>query len=103
MNNDYDVVVRVRFLTTQEGGRRTNLSGAVVPFYACPMIVDGQYFDCRIYIDGKVIALGEQYDLKAKFLSSEIVIPKLYIGKEISIWEGKIVGKGEVLEITNRN
>jgi hypothetical protein len=76
----------VRFKTTDEGGRKTALVGE---FYSCPFFVDGQAFDCRIYLDGKRIELGEWYQLPVKFLNRDLVMPMLspYIPHfEDAIW-----------------
>jgi hypothetical protein len=86
----------VRFKTTDEGGRKTALIGT---FYSCPLFVDGEAFDCRLFLGGRKIELGEWYQLPLKFLNRDFVVRKLMPGKAITLWEGTDVAYGQVLEI----
>jgi hypothetical protein len=96
-----DIHLEVRFRTTLEGGRRGPVSGTKgVTFYGCPMFVDGEGFDCRLLIDGMELALGLWYRVPVKFLNREWVLPKLSIGKVVTLWEGRVVADGQVVDIT---
>lgn len=89
-----DALLEVRFKTTEEGGRNTPVNG---DFYACPLFVDGEGFECRLLIKGRTLELGIRYEVPVKFMNKELILPKLEIGKVVMLWEGKDVGSGKVL------
>ena len=89
-----DITIAVRFKTTAEGGR----SGPVIgKHFSCPMFISGEAFDCRLLIEGRTLELGETYEVPVKFLNADLALPKLKVGKEIALWEGKEVAAGRVL------
>lgn len=92
-----DAIIRVRFKTTSENGRKSAVEGA---FYACPLFIDGQAFDCRLLISGKRLELGEYYEVPVRFLFRDLVISKLAVGKEVVLWEGKDVASGSVVSLS---
>jgi hypothetical protein len=92
-----DAMIDVRFRTTDEGGRETPISGG--NFYACPLFIDGEGFDCRIFLQNNRIELGEWYRLPVKFLYPEYVKSKLLPGKTIILWEGKDIADGRIAEV----
>jgi hypothetical protein len=94
-----NAIIEIRFKTTNEGGRTMPIGLSKVPFYSCPLLVNGQAFDCRIFLDNKVLKLGEVYKLPVKFMNPELVLSLLSIGKYVTLWEGKEVADGKVLEI----
>ena len=63
-----DAIINVRFLTTAEGGRNTAVEGQ---FYACPLFVDNEGFDCRLLLEGRRLELGSAYEVPIKFLYRE--------------------------------
>jgi hypothetical protein len=91
-----DAIIKVRFKTTAEGGRKTSL---VANIYSCPLFIDGEGFDCRILLGNQQIELGRWYSLPVKFLNRDFVFQKLTPGKLITLWEGKDIANGEVLEV----
>ncbi len=97
-----DIYIKVRFKTTEEGGRKTSLQRKMplgVDFYACPMKIDNNFYDCRLFIGNKEIKLGEYYEIPAVFLDKESALQKLSVGKNIALWEGKEVANGQVIRI----
>lgn len=96
MTMNFDATIRVRFLTTTEGGRQTDVAGDV---YGCPMVIDGEAFDCRLYLGGKTLILGETYDIPVNFLNRELILPRLAPSKHVRLWEGKYVADAEVVRI----
>ena len=92
-----DAIIRVRFKTTAENGRNSAVEGA---FYACPLFVDGEAFDCRLLLSGKRLELGEYYEVPVKFLYRDLAIPKLVAGKEVVLWEGKDVANGSIVSLS---
>lgn len=91
-----DAIIRVRFKTATESGRNTAVEGN---FYACPLFIDGEAFDCRLFLSGKRLELGEYYEVPVKFLNRDVVLPKLVVGKEIVLWEGKDVAIGNIVAL----
>lgn len=91
-----DAFLEVRFKTSDEGGRKKSITGA---YYACPLFVDGEGFECRLLIDGKTLELGQLYEVPVKFMNRDLVLPKLHVGKTITLWEGKGVASGKVLRL----
>jgi len=97
-----DIYIKVRFKTSAEGGRNTSLKRKIPlgqNFYACPLMVDGKAYDCRLLIGDKEIELGKYYEIPVKFLDKDLVLPNLAIGKNITLREGKQVADGQVIEI----
>jgi hypothetical protein len=66
-----DAIIEVRFRTTDEGGRKTPVDG---DFYSCPLFVDGEGFDCRIFLGNQRAELGQWYQFPVKFLRRDFVI-----------------------------
>lgn len=91
-----DAYIEVKFRTTKEGGRKTPVTGE---FYACPLFIDGVGYDCRLLIKGVELVLGRSYEVPVKFLNRDLVLPKLFIGKSVVLWEGKDVADGRVTKI----
>ena len=92
-----DAVIKVRFLTTEEGGRESAIEGER---YGCPIMVDGHGFDCRFVLTGATrFDLGETYKIEVKFLNSESAMNELEIGTMISLWEGKTIAEGKILTL----
>lgn len=91
-----DITIEVRFKTTAEGGRAGPVVGTQ---FGCPMYIAGEAFDCRLLIEGRVLGLGETYEVPVKFLNADLALPRLAPGKEITLWEGKEIAKGKVLRL----
>ncbi len=97
-----DIYINVRFKTYAEGGRKTSLKRKFplgVDFYACPMIIDGTAYDCRLLIGDQELKLGKYYEVPVKFLNKDLVLPNLFVGKNIVLWEGKEVASGTVIKL----
>lgn len=98
-----DVIIEVRFKTTAEGGRLTAIGGtAVVDYYACPFVIEGEAFDCRLLLGKRRLELGETYEVPVKFMSWQLVHPKLRAGASFALWEGKDVATGKVLRLQSK-
>jgi len=91
-----DAVIRVRFLTTNEGGRKSNVVGTV---YSCPMLIDNEAFDCRVYLEGKTLELGSTYDVPVRFLAPDVAVPRLGLHKRVHLWEGFPVADAEIVSL----
>jgi hypothetical protein len=92
----FDAVLRVRFLTRAEGGRKA----AVKPpsgFYPCTLVGydDSTGYDARIIFAGYPAELGEIYELPALFLSPDLALERFPPGSEFRIMDGrKQTGRG---------
>jgi hypothetical protein len=93
-----DAIIKVRFRTAEEGGRETPIIGE---YYSCPLFVGGEGFDCRILLDSKKAELGKWHKLAVKFLHPEYALPKLSPGQPLTLWEGKDIADGSVVEIVH--
>jgi hypothetical protein len=91
-----DVIIKVRFKTTKEGGRRGPIIIGEKP-YGCPLIVDGEAFECRLLVNAQTLRLGGVYEIPVKFLNPSMALSKLSPGRCVSLWEGKDIAIGEVL------
>ena len=95
-----DAIITVRFFTSAEGGRKTSITGSK---YGCPLIINNQGYDCRFALDDISIELGNEYTIPIAFLVPEEALKKLRIDSKISLWEGKVIAIGSVIEIINRD
>ena len=92
----FDAVLRVRFLTRAEGGRKD----AVRPpsgFYPCTIVGenDRSGFDARIVFAGWPAELGETYELPVIFLSPELALERFPPGSSFLIMDGRrVTGRG---------
>ena len=91
-----DAIVRVRFLTTVEGGPATPIPPGVM--FGCPFVFEGEYFDCRLLLQDQTASIspGAAVEVALKFLWPELVKPRLRPGAPCSLWEGKIIAEGIV-------
>lgn len=80
-------IIEVRFRTAEEGGRQSVIYATPDKnFYSCPMGLDGEYFDCRVYLEDEAkLEPGGTYQLPVRFLNPLLVLPRLLPGKEIKL------------------
>jgi hypothetical protein len=92
-----DISAEVTFLPSAHGGRQNPTS---TDWYGCPIGFAGEYFDVRFDLSavGRV-APGATVHVPAQFLSPKLIKPRLAVGSEFTLWEGRTIGKGRVLEI----
>lgn len=93
-----DAIVEVRFKTTAEGGRQNAIVITEIP-YNCPLFVGAEAFDCRLLLKSQTLELGATYELPVKFLRPELALPKLSVGKPVTLWEGKDIAVGKVVRL----
>lgn len=91
-----DIITRVRFLITSEGGRETPVQGK---FYSCPLFIDGEGFDCRLLLDGRCLDLGTSHEVPVKFLYRDKALPKMTPGVQVYLWEGRNIAEGQVIQV----
>ena len=97
-----DIYAKIRLRTSSEGGRKTALRRKTLiggDFYSCPIIIDGEAFECRLLVGNEILELGKYYQVPIWFLNRESVLPRLSIRKTITLWEGRDIGDGEITQI----
>jgi hypothetical protein len=96
-----DILARVRFLPTAEGGRKgptpPNRLGLGFHF-------DGALYDSFLLLhDIGSISPGDEVVVPMMFLFSKaILLPILKKGTKFKLWEGKDIAEGEVIEILGK-
>jgi translation elongation factor EF-Tu-like GTPase len=99
MNNqkyEPDVQVELRFLTTEEGGRKTLVYSNYRPqfFYA------GHHYVVNHKFPKEGVAPGETTEAELTFLSPELLQGHIHVGAIFEIYEGaKKVAEGKILQI----
>jgi len=100
LNMSPEAIIRVRFLTNDEGGRTTPISHGP---YGCPLMVNGKGHDCRFIMEqDSHYELGKIYEIPVKFLNPTLALKDITEGIEISLWEGKTIGIGSILKIVSQ-
>lgn len=94
-----DAIVELRFKTTEEGGRQEAmvLSERQDGY---PLRVDDEACYCQFLTLGQMLHLGKTYQLPIQFLNSRRVLPKLFPGKAVSLWEEKEIATGTILQVS---
>jgi len=90
-----EAVVSLSLLPTAEGGFRSCIPVGV--FHGIMMFDDKQGYDFRSDIE-EPIEPGSTRSLKVAFLSPDEVLPLLCAGASFNGWEGRVVGKGRIIE-----
>jgi hypothetical protein len=100
-----EVIARIRLRRTEDGGRSTPIPPTT---FGCPLFFEGipelshHGYDCRMFIGehGRPILPGTTADgIALVFLSPDEVLPHMKPGVTFSIWESKIIGRGEVVRV----
>lgn len=95
-------IAKINFLSSESGGRTQPIPtvhfGCPVFFEDVPALSEYGY-DCRLLVSeyGKPIFPGDTInELLMIFLASEDVLPHLRQGTRFTLWEGKIIARGEI-------
>jgi len=84
-------------LTPAEGGRRTVLTAEQ---YGCPLGFEGEYYECRVDLSTVgPLAPGGRARVPIRFFHPELVVPRLAPGASFTLWEGKTIGRGKVVDV----
>lgn len=96
-----DIKANVRFYLTEEGGRSMGFPRGCGERCGIPFSFQGELFDCWILLSymNMNIELGEWVTVPVKFLSPDLIKPRLKVGDKFKLWEGKFIADGEVLNI----
>ena len=99
------VLARITLLSRSSGGRSQPIPKRA---FGCPIFFDGipqlssHGYDARLLVHqyGQPISPGEvARGVPMVFLSADEVMPHMHPGVKFRLWEGKIIGHGEVLEV----
>ena len=95
------VLARVSFLSTDEGGRREPCSGQYRPNHNFGGPDDRQFYIGQLQIPlGEVVRPGETRALEVVFLNGRGLTELLHLGRRWRIQEGaQLVANAEVLEV----
>ena len=97
-NCTYEAIIKVRLYSEEEGGRKSPIR---THRYGCPLFFKGKGYDCRfLKTEKSLLQLGEEHEIPIKFLNPELVLYQIYEGAKIQLWEGKIIGEGVILKIS---
>ena len=92
-----DAILDLELLPRKGGGRSIPTPST---FFGCPFGFEGEFFDCRIdFTDVGPMSPGTRARVPVTFMSPNLVVPRLRPGSPFTIWEGKTVGHGTVIEI----
>ncbi len=95
-------VIEVCFKTAEAGGRQTSVGGGVVDFYAVGFVIDGEAFDCRVFLGERRLEPGKFYELPVRFLNWDLIRTKLAVSKEFELREGsRIVASGKIIRFSS--
>ncbi len=100
-NSNYlDVIADIYFYPTERGGRNGHLP---LNQYRCPMVINEEMFDCVLLLPkDKLINPGDTVRVSMEFLSPQIVLPMLSVGKKFQLWESGIKAEGEVISLEDK-
>ena len=72
-----DIVVNLKFLTTEEGGRKTPTPPN---FFSCIFDIHGKSHDARMLLEnvGAIHPGEDKESVPVKFLCADLVMPKLH-------------------------
>ena len=97
-----DAIVRLTLRPTSDGGRKSAIPSIV---YRCPVFFGDEREaanDCAFFLDeiqDKAEPGGPPVIVSIRFLAPHLVADKLRPGAKFTLWEGRDVGEGEVLEV----
>lgn len=89
-----EALAAIRLLPTNEGGREQPF---LPPHFTCPLQFGSEMFTVRLYYS-KPVAPGESFVAHLKFLAPELVKPWLRPAVDFTLWEGRTIAMGKVME-----
>jgi hypothetical protein len=92
-----DILARIRFWRTVEGGRK---GPTPATYLGIPFHFENEFYESWLLLDetGSLYP-GDEAIVPLKFLHPPGIVPKLKVGSKFKLWEGKDVADGEVTEI----
>ena len=97
MNGQSDIIARVRFFPTSEGGRQ---GATPEKMFGCPFVFKEEMFDCRLFLEGVgSVSPGDEVEVPIAFLCPNLIKPRLNAGDRFALWEMGTIADGEVREV----
>ena len=99
MQKTPDAIVEVRFMTHEEGGRTEPVDPA---HFSAVFEIDRAYHSGRFLpflSGGEFMELGRSYEVPVVFVFPELVLHKIFAGKILPIWDGRVVATGKVIRV----
>ncbi|SJZ52147.1 hypothetical protein SAMN02745119_00872 [Trichlorobacter thiogenes] len=92
-----EIVVEITLLTTEVGGRKNSIPEGE---YRGVLGVGTENFSVRFFIPIECnLTPGATQQIGVQFLFPEIALPHFPVGATFTVWEGRIIGNGRVLEV----
>ena len=102
LKKNTDLIARIKYLTTAEGGRHTPAYSGYRPqvkFDFSEMQTSGQ----QVFVDKEIVYPGDTVTAEIAIISTEFFAHRLFVGQTFEFREGsRIIGTGEILEIKNK-
>jgi hypothetical protein len=92
-----DILAELRLYSTDEGGLKNPI---FLPKVGCILTFEGEHFSCFLLLEQNTeIAPGDEAVLYIKFLSPELIKPKLKIGDVFTLRDYRDFASGRVTEV----
>ncbi len=92
-----DILAEDHLLPTESGGRR---GPTLADKFGCPVGIGSEFFDMRIDLSSTgSLSPGQTARVPMAFLRPDFVLPLLHVGSEFTLWEGRTIGHGRVIEM----
>ena len=91
------VSAEIYFRATADGGRKGPILGGS---FRCPSNIDGDYFDVLLtFSEPGSVNPGQTVTATIEFLSPDVVLARLFVGKQFTLWEGGTIADVEVIGV----
>jgi hypothetical protein len=95
-----EIVVDIDLLSSAEGGRKGPIPSGI---FRGIFGVDGQHFSAAFFVcNPSGFAPGESGQFVVQFLFPDAAVPFFPVGTSFSVWEGRTIGNGCVMEVIDR-
>lgn len=92
-----EIVAEIVLLPTTEGGKQSPITAGE---YRGVLGVSGEHFSFRLSVsEGQQLSPGSSGRFGIQFLFPDAALPHFTIGTEFTVWEGRVVGHGSVIEV----
>jgi hypothetical protein len=98
MDRRPDIIASLRFLSTEEGGRK----GPTPPgIFRCLLEFEGAKFDCGLHLEGTgPLAPGVAAVVPITLLFPALIKPRLKVGSRFELREIATIATGVVIEVS---
>lgn len=100
IDNDYSIIGKIRFYTSEQGGRKTPFPDKKV--HGCILVFNKKNYDCFMFIEKIKNTLPEEIiEIQIKILDYNAIKDELRIGDVFYIRELNIIAEGHIIQIFN--